>query len=403
MKKITAIILCLILCLTFAACKDDNSSNSGDKTVTVAEKVIRSDNQGLVYLSIENGEATVTFNADKWADYLDRYNATPYDGLLSKAYPVKELSGKVKDACIVQIESFGYSEVEGLVIPTIFLLMEDGTVEQVSADVAGEPGKDAELKSKGALPWIKDIVSLKSENDTEGVGALTVFGTDSTGVRYNLRIPAELRALYSENVWFAEIYDGINYKNQGYYSILYFSKEGNVIYKRGRVKQAEIETFEGTYSLSLAEDDETRPGLLTLDMTGKDGAAEKKIQAKFLADFSSPFRFELMLSEGDLLLDKDNKINENITFERGDSPFYNDENLGDYLCAVSPEIKGLVNNGMIFFAEADYPVIEGEVCRSIWLGTDGPDQFVKEILYAVSITGRVYENDMVYDVWKPLT
>jgi hypothetical protein len=37
--------------------------------------------------------------------------------------------------------------------------------------------------------------------------------------------------------------------------------------------------------------------------------------------------------------------------------------------------------------------------RTIWLGTDHPDHFVKEIMYAISETGTFYEYDPVSDEW----
>jgi hypothetical protein len=80
---------------------------------------------------------------------------------------------------------------------------------------------------------------------------------------------------------------------------------------------------------------------------------------------------------------------------------FTNEAIIDILMAKLPEAREKVQKlGMAALCTGEITVLDGVgVCRDVWLGTNHPDQFVREILYVISVVGDIYEYDPVEDVF----
>ena len=289
MKKIMALCIAIPLCLGLAACAGNNEAAESDSSPQVSEEsrrelnankdktlvnkstesattsgvIVRTDNENLVEVRIENGEATVTLNADRFDelyDYSKRYEGKIYTGTIK----IAETSGKVKDACIAQIPELDYMNGTDFVIPTIFLLMENGTVESTLVDFYPHEFQTAEFLSRQLL-WMEDIVSLSYENDGEGIGAMTVYAEDKSGIRYDLRIPASFCELYS-GPWVCDFYNIEGHYMSGYYGVLTFFEDGTVVFEKSWMEEGNPARYTGTFDLVIAENTGRRPGMMDFDL-----------------------------------------------------------------------------------------------------------------------------------------
>jgi len=98
---------------------------------------------------------------------------------------VNGLRGKVKAVAIGKLPAVDWNMFCEFVCPAVFLLMEDGPVEWFLANPLSY-GWDA-YDSRGAVPWLTEVVSPAFESDGEGFGDMTVYAADSRGVRFDLR------------------------------------------------------------------------------------------------------------------------------------------------------------------------------------------------------------------------
>jgi len=165
--------------------------------------VIRQDAEGLVKVRIENGELTVSFDASKWGDLIAIYHdrepeSTNHlaEGSLGEPKTVHGLSGKATDAYVARVDALDVNEY-GFVLPSVVVLMEDGSLEWFQADPF-----IPEIKSFGALPWLKDITDLSFEPSREG--NRTIFATDSDGQRWDVRSFCALMYVFDYE-WVCEI------------------------------------------------------------------------------------------------------------------------------------------------------------------------------------------------------
>lgn len=88
----------------------------------------------------------------------------------------------------------------------------------------------------------------------------------------------------------------------------------------------------------------------------------------------------------------------------GDPGYWVSENDSDdlvsYLIAMVDKADELVNkHGMSALVTGETVELDGVVCRIVILGTDHDNQFVREIYYAISYEGEIYEYDPIEDVW----
>ena len=76
--------------------------------------------------------------------------------------------------------------------------------------------------------------------------------------------------------------------------------------------------------------------------------------------------------------------------------------LVDYLLINVDRAYELVYElGMSTLVTGETEEVQGSgVCRFVFLGTNREDQFVREILYAISQDGMIYEYDPIFDIWN---
>lgn len=413
MKKTKILCTIIFLCLGLVACTGRNEADDPEPDIDVNRMIVRKDVENLVEVCIEDGEATVTLDVGRFEelyDFSQQYEMEMYSGTIR----IVGNSSKIRDACIAQISELDHMNGADFVTPTIFLLMEDGTVEHVMVDFYPVDSKDPEFQSEQLL-WMKDIVSLSYESDGEGFGSMTVYAEDKNGLRYDLRIPASFCQLYS-GAWVCEIHDVEDDVQAGHYGVLTFDVDGTVVFENGWIGYGTPTVYRGSYDLTLAENDETRPGMLTLDLhmdsTSYNTEEPKKIQGTFFAEITNLVALNLWRSEGDSL-----HLNENSDlipeeFWLGYHPFSEDnpsylydstptfDDYIDYLLSTLVEAKNLVEvDGMEVLDTEEYIDIDGGYERIICIGTNHSGHFVREIYYAISSDGVIYEYDAVLDEW----
>ena len=153
--------------------------------------LVRQDEEGLVSVRIEDGKAEVLFDLDRWEtlyNISDRIDTSFYDPDLLREGPfrIEGLSGRVRDACIGKVKMLDHKHYENFTVPSVVLLMEDGTLEYFLADpYIGD--YEWVFYSQGRLPWLKDIVSLAYGQDGDGFGDMTIFAWDSQGMLFDIR------------------------------------------------------------------------------------------------------------------------------------------------------------------------------------------------------------------------
>lgn len=427
MKKIMALCIAIPLCLGLAACAGNNEAAESDSSPQVSEEsrrelnankdktlvnkstesattsgvIVRTDNENLVEVRIENGEATVTLNADRFDelyDYSKRYEGKIYTGTIK----IAETSGKVKDACIAQIPELDYMNGTDFVIPTIFLLMENGTVESTLVDFYPHEFQTAEFLSRQLL-WMEDIVSLSYENDGEGIGAMTVYAEDKSGIRYDLRIPASFCELYS-GPWVCDFYNIEGHYMSGYYGVLTFFEDGTVVFEKSWMEEGNPARYTGTFDLVIAENTGRRPGMmdfdLYLDSSSNINGEPKEIHGTYFAEVSNLIGLNLWYGDEDHLHWDGKVLMMELEFMLGYNPFGGNYDYSDYVISTLFEVREKVEvYGMTLLDTGEYVNINGWDCRLINLGTNHADQFVTEIHYAISDDGVIYEYDVLNDEW----
>ena len=74
-----------------------------------------------------------------------------------------------------------------------------------------------------------------------------------------------------------------------------------------------------------------------------------------------------------------------------------------YIMEFVPKAREMVEvYGMKFMSFGEYTEINYEDCELISLGTDHPEHFVTEFIYAVSDFGNIYELDVLTNEWIPV-
>ncbi|HZK57623.1 MAG TPA: hypothetical protein VFD17_04855 [Clostridia bacterium] len=448
-RKAITVLLALLICISFVACKNiiyskdqDNGEqkratlgNGGtkDKSKLKGETVVRKDEKNLIEVHIEKGEAWVYFNLEKWEEVFALSEIKAGGGLIPcfntenwreilkvedtkfmgdnycGPFPIKGLSGKVRDANITQIEELDFFSGCSETIPTIFLLMEDGTVEFTYGDMFHIVPDFPALESLGPLLWVEDIESLIHENDGEGIGEMTVYAVDAKGNKYDLRIPSKFRVLSLGMSWVSnELAREPDFSPVGpaYCAVLDFSEDGTVILEKGWVNDVPVK-YKGNYRITMGEG-EMRPGMMIFDLYLDSSApnAKKEIHGSYFAEIYYGMELELYPGEGELLYEEGMKSHEPFKFVLGYNPFHKEnkayiQDIGDYLLTHVEKAREMVEEyGMSLLYTEEYSEVFGENCRDIWLGTNHNDKFTREILYTVSDNGTIYEYDALEPAWN---
>ena len=268
-------------------------------------EIIRTDVENLVEVHIKNGEAEVNLNAARFDELYDYSNV--YESEIdTRTHKIVGTSSKVKDACIAQIPKLDFWKATDFTAPTIFLLMEDGTVEWVHVDFYTDESQTAEFRSSGPLIWLYNIEELVYENNDEGIGEMTVFAENEYGFRFDLQLIAGLHELCA-GPWICDIDSsnlGNSYTND-YYAVLSFNEDGTLIYEKGWLGDDNFARYTGTYEISVISNIEQKPGILTFDLQ-IDPAFNiineaEELHGSYFIDIQNFNMFSLYHSDGDYL------------------------------------------------------------------------------------------------------
>jgi len=415
--KIQAIIGILILMFCLGAC-------TGKKPQAAAKpeggNISYKDAEGLVELRIENGVASLSYELDRWEELhrLSAFTAERFPGIkLSKGpIAIEGLSGRVKDACIAKIGELDYLQYHdaedfpvygNLVMPALIFLMEDGGVEWALSNVLAP---DYSIYIEGRLPFLSDIVSLSFAPDREGTRSKdTIYAADRNGLRYDMKLLCGLTGFFGTD-WRSE-WPGRN-DEENNYAILRFSEDGEVLFGLGLYDEFvdwNYAGYLGTFEIALAENDPggRRPGTisfhLSLDYTNRDNCPASNSGTYFISG-DSLRGLILWFQSGQKLLDGYGTPVERFFFfsTHDDAVGYHPgENEIDYLLArVEKAQEFIYGLGMSTLVTGETEDLNGKgACHLVFLGTDLGDQFVREVSYAISDAGRIYEYDTLYDSW----
>jgi len=430
-KQATAFILVFIL-ICIPGC-EKNASGSASKNDGL---IIRKDEEGLVEVRIENGEATVSFDLDKWERlynlslYIEEYVYTP-SGIIPKKGPFKisGLSGKVLDACVGKVPQldyyyFPYEHFEDFILPSIMLLTEDGTVSWLLAtpipleQLYDKMLKDGSFYIDGKLPLLSNIVSLSYENDTEGFGKKTFFANTQDGFRYNLLLFCKLLTLCDVDWYCIPAREVPDYK----LSLLSFDESGGVTFKR-RYENGFIVRHGGTYEISLNKDNERFPASVSFDLSldwwdtlEADGNAKnppQKISGKYSMETDGEL-WVLWQADGDSLFIGDSVTPEGYTLARftqrdeyedmsGESQWFFKDEVLYVLENLCEETINNIAKGMVVVNGEDKVDINGDYCHIVHLGNYVNNRhFVTRVIYAVSASYEVFRYDAKTKKWIAL-
>ena len=448
--------------------QDDDDDPSGDGVQALASggsgakgnALVREDTEGLITLSIEDGQGELVYNLGLWDRLHDIYD--------NAYYPIEEISegpfyivtaggGRIKDACIGKIDDpfEGYLSLRDFITPTVALLMEDGSVEFTRADpyMGVYMFGDNSLYSHGKLPWIKDIVALSYENEKEGIGGMSIFAEDKDGLLYDIKRLYTMAHIFDQEWFFMQDIEGT--PEWRYCSLQLSETSHSVAFETGTSDGwgiGDYGIYEGSYQISLAENapDGRRPGLITFFLTRIQGDTDiEHIDGTYFIQNRDGMTMELWHSNGDHLSYVDgNPLTEFYFYlasesdyggdgdwddgYSGDSLFddeivivtswsdaglaeffddprftyyglagYTNKTMIDYLLYSVAEARELVQSlGMAALCYGEATELNGVgLCRDVFLGTNRPDQFVREIHYTIADYGDIYEYDAVDDVY----
>jgi len=234
----------------------------------------RQDEEGLVFVYIENGAAEVRLDIDRWEALFDITGSLEpeqsyiSDFLNDGPFPVAGVSDRIKDACVGYVQALDIYDYTVYSTPAVVLLMENGTVEYFMADpfISDGPG---EYYSYGKMPWLEDIVKLTYEAETDGYGNMTIYAWDSEGFKYNISLVGHLVNIFHEGgIWEFFLTDEWG---DGLQCGMNLSEDGNVwvTVSRNFAGDADYlleQTYEGRYEVFLAESGDRVSGTIDFDL-----------------------------------------------------------------------------------------------------------------------------------------
>lgn len=302
---LTLLVLTALLC---AAC----GGGGGDEPPVTTDPIVRTDALGLVTVTITGGEAVVTYHPERWEDFADEtlvYETAEVYAPSDAPFPVNTINGKIKDVIVEQIEAFSFNHMSDFVLPSLVLLIEDGSVElAMPSPFLLYPGYD-EIDSYLVLPIPETVVALSAEPIGEGVGGTTVIAETESGLHYDLRHVYRYRAL-DDGVWASHnLGEGSEHK-----AWLWFGEDGRAsLIKRHLYDEDWSAVYAGTYMMHLDEEMSRglMPGMLSLELAlvdaeggALDEALPERIEGSYFLDYyGAQGWLDLYLSDGDALHD----------------------------------------------------------------------------------------------------
>lgn len=202
-NKLTGIFLLFLCILVLVACgkkeKGPGDGNRGERLGFGENKggvIVREDAKGIIKITIEDGEANISFDLDKCeefyqlSEYPEYYNV---DGIREGPFKIRVISGRVKDAFVGELQIMDYSELD-FTVATVVLTMEDGSVEWVYADPFSTIGyshyeeeysKDGNFESYRALAYKDNFTSFSYENHHEDQDAMVLYLINDKGEKFD--------------------------------------------------------------------------------------------------------------------------------------------------------------------------------------------------------------------------
>ena len=285
---------------------EENEEMVGSK----AEEILEiEDKDKLIKIRIDDGRPAILFNRQKWNEIYDMDNlASQYNGIdfiVDENQMIIATEGdKVVDGVILGIDRLDEFKAFGFTNPSVFFLMEDGTVEWLVAPprlvYTGDEIRDDFYGASLKVPWLKDIESFAIDVESEGFGDMTVFAKDKAGLHYDLRIPCSFT--YNIDYTWQCVLD----ENENSLGILDFDEEGNFSFEIGSTYEI-AERYSGTYEISL--DDESSKGFragmirvdLDLDPSIRFEGSPEKINGSFFIQSTGSETLTLWAGDGDPL------------------------------------------------------------------------------------------------------
>ena len=282
---IISLAVCLMLC---AGCgkqalppetdvAGSANGNVNDPVPAALEPEMITYEEGLVSVAIMDGSAEISFDYELWDDRYGIYYSNPefqdnVDWLQEGPFPVVWLNGMVTDACIAQVDGFPRSDLGDFIVPAVFFLMEDGSLQMTLAN----PNTWEYMGSKVSydtwrLPWLQDVVSLEYGIDSQSEFGefMTVYAVDDRGQRYNLRIPGGYSFIMDKQLYCPMPYVDEWAMNEGDYMTITLSGDGTAVHQKFWAHDELYEDYQGTYEVQIAENpdgDSPPTGAISFDL-----------------------------------------------------------------------------------------------------------------------------------------
>ncbi len=289
--------------------------------------------------------------------------------------------------------------------------MEDGRVDWAPGNILYLSQDYKLIDTYGPIDRIENIVSLSYESDYEGSGGMTVLARDTNGIIYDLKIAHEFSFLTSDyEPWVADLYT----YGPGFMAVLDLYDDGSLYYQIGYIDSGISHEYIGTYEVSIALNGDLNPGTIIFDMYKDPNSTmvydQEEIKAIYYATVSlDDLTLTLSHSKGDYLHEGEDRDMSFLFFEYGFSNIYSntkdfdfletDEDYAYYLTSHVSEAREMVEEyGMaILFEDENFGYDEG--LFYIWLGTNHPGKFTREILYVIDGFGDIFKYDPLEDDW----
>ncbi len=420
-KRILAMFIILLLCLSLMACgkKETGGEDIGEPENTdkdlVEDDGIRKDEEGLVEVHFTEDTATVYFDSSLWLELFQPSEWGFNDFLGERGVEIIGLEKKIVDVKIVRLEEYDRMRIVEDIIPTIFLLMEDGTVDIVIADLYMVDYYQLEdLYIHDKLPLVKDLVSLSLEENQYGERVL--YGIDSRDRKYDLNLVGDfIDVCDGMDAWISPTYIPDPYDKDDYLMVLGFSEDGQLAYQRGFPDEGDPFKYIGTYELNIQVDGPKPLGSLSIDLKADPASSlifsHERIKGEFHFKRYDGLEIEIEHLDGDYLYDDDYNQFHVIHFYYGYNLFstynYGEASLDskdDYVFWLKEnllKVKKMVEEmGMAIEVTDEYEDLGDGEYRYVWLGTNHKEKFTREILYGISQDGTILEYDPLGDGWN---
>lgn len=247
-----------------------------DSVLSGNHSLIRTDEENIVSVAIENDKASIHFEREKWNEVRGlSYGEDIYfipETMPDAFYPIQVEEGNIVDACIAKIPSLETNiSDEDYIIPVVVLLKDNDSIEWFYANPNAVfiPDGDEEpnyiVTTFGELPYRDHFKSLSYESSGEGVGEKTIYITNDLGVRFDF-LYMYLEEQLQYGIWVCE-FPGESVR--GYLSI---DRDGGALFRVGNGKSVGLylednyELWEGSINYVKSPDQYLPPGVLEFDL-----------------------------------------------------------------------------------------------------------------------------------------